>query len=198
MLFELINALATSQNLINDALREYLNIFVITYLNDILVYSFETLSEHQKCVKKIFDYLKKRNLFLKFEKCDFHKQEVEFLEFIVRINDIRMNLDKLNFVKDWPTLTTMKEVQEFLEFVNYNRKFIKDYFRRAIPLSNLIVKDKPWKWSHEKQKAFKKLKEACLKNSVLKMINMEQPIRIEIDASNLVIRACLNQETKGK
>ena len=83
-----------------------------------------------------------RQLLLKLEKCEFHKFEVEFLEFVIENQGIRMNSVKIKAMKDWPKSTNIKEVQAFLGFVNYNRKFIKDYFRKAIPLINLTIKGK--------------------------------------------------------
>ena len=82
MSFELINASTTCQEMINDALREHLNVFVIAYLNDILIY-FKTLEEHKQHVRTMLQCLKQRRLLLKLEKCEFHKFDVEFLEFVV-------------------------------------------------------------------------------------------------------------------
>jgi len=82
MPFGLINASTTYQEMINDALRQYLDIFVIAYLNDIMIYSI-TLKEHVQHVFQILKCLNKRDLRLKPEKCEFHREEVDFLEFVV-------------------------------------------------------------------------------------------------------------------
>ena len=79
MSFRLTNTLATFQELINHVLYNHLNEFVITYLNDILIFS-ETEKKHEKHVKKIFRKLQKKNLYLKSEKCEFHKQQVKYLK----------------------------------------------------------------------------------------------------------------------
>jgi len=99
MSFELINVLATCQEIINDALRQYLNIFVITYLNDIMIYLI-TLKEHVQHVSQILECLNQRNLRLKSEKCEFHQEKVDFLEFVVERHEIRMNLEKVKTVKE--------------------------------------------------------------------------------------------------
>ena len=71
MLFELTNVLTTYQEIINDILRQYLNQFVIIYLNDIIIY-LKTLKEHVNYVFKILEYLNIKNLHLKSKKCEFH------------------------------------------------------------------------------------------------------------------------------
>ena len=98
MSFELTNASTTCQEMINDALCEHLNVFVIAYLDDILIY-FKTLVEHKQHVRIILQCLKERRLLLKFEKCEFYQFDVEFLEFVTRTQRIRMNSIKLKIVK---------------------------------------------------------------------------------------------------
>ena len=80
MSFRLINASTTCQEMINDVLREHLNVFVIAYFDDILIY-FKTLIEHARHVRKVLQCLEQRQLLFKLEKCEFYKFEVEFLEF---------------------------------------------------------------------------------------------------------------------
>ena len=197
MSFELTNASTTCQEMINDALREHLNVFVIAYLDDILIY-FKTLKEHKQHVKTMLQCLRQRQLLLKLEKCEFHRFNVEFLEFVIRTQGVHMNSTKFKTIEEWSQSTSVKGVQAFLEFVNYNRKFIKDYFNKAISLINLTTKNKLWSWKNQEQKAFEQLKDACLQQSMLQMFNSKKSIRIETNASNLIIDACLNQENEDK
>ena len=99
MSFELINVSTTCQEIINDALRQYLNIFVIAYLNDIMIYSI-TLKEHVQHVSQILECLNQRNLRLKLEKCEFHREKVDFLEFVVERHEIRINSKKIKAIKE--------------------------------------------------------------------------------------------------
>ncbi len=85
--------------MINDALRQHLNIFVITYLDDIIIY-LNTLKKHVQHVFQILEYLNQRDLRLKLEKCEFHRKKVNFLEFVVRRHEIRMNLEKIKAIKE--------------------------------------------------------------------------------------------------
>ncbi len=98
MSFELINAPTTCQEMINDALRQYLDIFVIAYLNDIMIY-LTTLKEHVQHVSQVLKCLNQRNLRLKPEKCEFHREKVDFLEFVVERHEIRMDPKKIKAVK---------------------------------------------------------------------------------------------------
>jgi len=144
MSFELTNASTTCQEIINDALRQYLNRFVITYLNDIMIYS-NILKEHISHVFKVLKCLNKRNLHLKSKKCEFHRKKIDFLELVVKRHEVRMNLKKLQVIKEWKSSINVKKVQFFLGFINYNKKFIKNYFANAILLTNLTKKNTLWK-----------------------------------------------------
>ena len=103
-----------------------------------------------------------------------------------------MNFDKLISVKAWSVSTNVKKVQAFLEFVNYNRKFIQRYSQKIMTLTNFTVKNRLWKWDENEQTAFERLQDVYLNNSILRMIGMNSSIRIEIDIFNLVIEVCLN------
>jgi len=142
MSFELTNASTTCQEMINDALRQHLDQFVIAYLDDIMIYS-KTLEEHVSHVSKVLECLDMRNLHLKPKKCEFHQEEVDFLEFVVGRHGVRMNPKKLRAIREWKSPINVKEVQSFLGFMNYNKKFIKDYFANAISLTNLTKKNTP-------------------------------------------------------
>jgi len=99
MSFGLTNASTTCQEMINDALRQYLDRFVIVYLDNIMIYS-KTLEEHVSYVSKVLECLNMRNLHLKPKKCEFHREEVDFLGFVVGRHEVRMNLKKLRAIKE--------------------------------------------------------------------------------------------------
>ena len=196
MLFELTNVSTTCQEIINDALRQYLNRFVITYLNDIMIYS-NILKEHISHVFKVLKCLNKRNLHLKSKKCEFHRKKIDFLELVVKRHEVRKNLKKLPVIKEWKSSINVKKVQFFLGFINYNKKFIKNYFANAILLTNLTKKDAPWSWELVEEKSFQNLKLECLKKPILKMYDLRLSSKIEIDALDLAIDACFSQEHEG-
>ncbi len=98
MSFEFINATITFQSYINFALKKFLDVFVIIYLNDILIYS-QNEEEHTNHVRLVLKRLRKYKLFAKLRKCDFDLEEIDYLKFIFEINDIRMNFAKIAIVK---------------------------------------------------------------------------------------------------
>jgi hypothetical protein len=85
--------------MINNTLRQHLNRFVIAYLNDIIIYS-KILKEHVSYVSKVLECLDRRNLHLKLKKCEFHQEEIDFLEFVVERHEVRMNPKKLRAIKE--------------------------------------------------------------------------------------------------
>jgi hypothetical protein len=104
------------------------------------VYSSGTLEEHVKHIKKVLRKLKKYKLYLQLGKCEFHVKKTEFLGFIVSTEGVKMNLKKISAVQEWPIPKTVKDVQSFLGFANYYRKFIKDYSKITVPLSEITKK----------------------------------------------------------
>ncbi len=97
MFFELINESSTFQNFMNDILMNYLDEFVITYLNDIIVYS-NSKKEHIKHVRKILQRLRKTEIQIDVDKCEFHIIETKFLEMIMRRDEIKMNSEKIKAI----------------------------------------------------------------------------------------------------
>ena len=197
MPFGLTNAPATCQALVNDTIREHLDQTAIAYLDDILIYS-ERKEEHIRHVQQILSCLEAVSLRLKPEKCIFHATEVEFLGYLVGVNGIKMDPEKVKAIKEWPRPRTIKDIQKFLGFVNFNRTFIEKYSHQAEPLTRLTRKDTPFVWTPLQEKAFTQLRDACAQPPLLKTFQPNRPTWIETDASDLAIGACLTQEHNGK
>ncbi len=98
MFFELANAFTIFQIHINFALRNDLNVFCVCYLNDILIY-FQSDENHTNHVRFVLKKLRKYALFVKFNKCAFDLKEIDYLKFIVQMNDICMNFAKIATIK---------------------------------------------------------------------------------------------------
>ncbi|KAH7551035.1 reverse transcriptase [Bipolaris maydis] len=182
MPFGLTNAPATFQSVINNALHEYLGIFVTAYLDDVLVYSSGTREEHVEHVKKVLRKLK----------------ETEFLGFIISTEGVKMNPKKIQTVQEWPKPNTVKDVQSFLGFANYYRKFIKDYSKITAPLTEITKKEIGFKWEQEHQEAFDRIKQIFLEAPVLEMYSPQRPTRVETDASDYALGAVLSQQCTDK
>src|SRR5437773_1087017 len=112
MLFELTNILTIFQELINHVLYDHLNKFVIAYLDDILIY-FKNKKDHKKHVKKVLKKLQEKNLYFKSKKCEFHKQQVKYLKYIVTIKKLEMNSEKIKAVIKFLISECVKNIQAF-------------------------------------------------------------------------------------
>ena len=101
--FGLTGAPGTFQHFVNDTFREFLDIFLLAYLDDLLIYS-KTLKEHKRHVRQILERCQEVGLYLKPEKCQFHAQEVSFVGFLISENEVRMDSSKVEAVTAWPTV----------------------------------------------------------------------------------------------
>ena len=118
MSFRLINISATFQELINHVLYDHLNEFIITYLNNILIY-FKNKKNHEKHVKKILRKFQEKKLYLKLKKYEFHKQQVEYLEYIVITKKLKMNSEKIKTVIEFLISECIKNIQAFQKLAEY-------------------------------------------------------------------------------
>jgi hypothetical protein len=193
MSFELINESSTFQNFMNDILMNYLNEFVITYLDDIIVYS-NSKREHIKHVRKILQRLRVTNIQTNVDKCEFHITETKCLEMIMSRDDIKMNLEKMKAIVEWKKYTHLKEVQTFLRFVNFYRRFIKNFFKVAKSLVKLIRKDQTFSWSKDCQATFDELKKRVIETSILSYFSSELETFLKSDSSDYVSVEILSQK----
>ncbi|KAM4060262.1 reverse transcriptase (RNA-dependent DNA polymerase) [Hirsutella rhossiliensis] len=193
MPFGLTNAPATFQRMINNVLREHLDIFVVVYLDDILIFS-EHLEEHKEHVHKVLRALQNAKLLVEPEKSKFHTQEVDFLGHTISPGEIRMQQDKINSVKEWPTPKNVKDVQSFLGFANYYRRFIKDFGKIATPLHDLTKKEKEFTWDDKANEAFECIKTTITQEPVLTTFDPERQIELETDASDFALGAQIGQK----
>ena len=107
MLFRLTNTLVTFQILITNILYKYLDLFVIAYLDNILIY-LENSRDYIKYIQIVLEYFKKAKLRLRLEKCEFYKEEVNFLGFIVNTKGVKISKDKIEVIQNWPQPTNIK------------------------------------------------------------------------------------------
>ena len=128
MPFGLANAPSIFMRLIQQALSEYLDIFAVVYLDDILVYS-RNVTDHVPHVRLVLASLRKFQLYAKLEKCDFHQESIEFLGYIISKDGFRMAPSKVKSIAEWPTPMSVKQVQSFLGLANFYRIFIRNFPR---------------------------------------------------------------------
>ena len=215
MPFGLTNAPATCQRFVNDTLREFLDVFCVCYLDDILICS-DTLQDHRKQVKAVPEKLHVAGLFVIPEKCEFESNKTSFLSFVISHDSIEMDPEKVSAVKNWEIPKTIQDVQCFLGFANFYRRFIEGYSRICTPLFNLLktvdndndtpivttnpaepAKKKtnkaPIEWTPRCQEVFDELKPRFCSASVLKHFDPTLETILETDASDYVVSRILSQ-----
>jgi hypothetical protein len=194
--FGLTNAPATFMHLMHQTFREFLDDFVLVFLDDILVFS-RTLEDHVRHVNQVLEVLRKEKLYAKESKCELFKEEVEFLGHQVGRNGVRMMEDKLAAIREWPVPTKVSDVRSFLGSTGYYRKFIKDFSSIAAPMSELTKDTVKFEWGERQQSAFMQLKEAMLTAPVLTLPDPTLPFVVQTDASGYAVGAVLMQD-QGK
>ena len=195
MPFGLTIAPPVFQAFINDVLRDMLGQFVIAYLDDILVYS-PSQESHVRYVQAVLQRLLDNNLFLKGEKCEFHLQSVSFLGYIISSQGVTMDDHKVDAVVQWPKPSSIKELQKFLGFTIFYRRFIRNFSSIEAPLT-FLLKGNPKKllWTEQADQAFQHLKQTFTTAPILKHPDPTQPFVVEVDASETGVGAVLSQRT---
>src|SRR6266498_1368827 len=196
MLFGLTNASAIFQRLMNYVLHDYLNNFVVIYLNDILVYS-DTFEEHLAHLRKVFIKLREVNLVIKLKKCKFGQRKIKFLRHTIGIDGLRIDPENIEKIINCPVPTDVTRVRKFMGLCNYYRKFIKDLSKLSKLLRGLLKKDVKFLWESKKQKIFEKLKKILIEAPVLLFLNFDKPFRLCTDASLKGLGAVLEQENEN-
>ena len=197
MFFGLTNSPATFQLTMYTLLKHLILAGkVMVYMDDILVFS-NTLEDHRQTVREVLQILRENKLYLKPEKCDFEKTKIDYLGMIIWKGHVQMDPVKVQGVATWPEPECKKDVQSFLGFCNFYRRFIRDYGRIAKPLTSLTGKV-DWTWEDVQKSAFLGLKNAITTAPVLILPDENSPFRVECDASDYALGAVLSQERDGK
>ena len=194
MFFGLCNAPATFQNMMNDIFHDLLQEgWIVIYMDDILIFS-DNIEQHHERTRRVLQRLQESDLFLKAEKCEFDIQEVEFLGSVIKPGVVAMDPVKLKAIVEWETPKTVKQVQAFLGFGNFYRRFIRDYSKIVRPLTTLTKKEKPFLWDQECEVAFNGLKKRFTEEPILRIPDTDKPFQVECDASKIATGAVLRQQ----
>lgn len=191
--FGLTNAPATFMHLMHQAFRPFLDVFVLVFLDDILIYS-KTLEEHEKHVEQVLQVLRDNKLYAKESKCELFRREVEFLGHIVGRDGIKMMEDKVKAIRDWPIPKKVTDVRAFLGTAGYYRKFIQSFSSMASPLTELTKDTVAFEWTPLQDRAFQALKSAITSQPVLILPDPNLPYVVHTDASKDAVGAVLQQD----
>ena len=143
MPFRLTNAPTAFQHFMNDIFSDLLDVGVIIYLDNILIYS-NNPADHKKHVHEVLHRLHENGLYACPDKCCFSEDTIEYLGFILSKDGLKMDPSKVQTIQDWPEPCKVKDVQSFLGFANFYHHFISDYSNIMILLTWLTHKGIPW------------------------------------------------------
>jgi len=194
MYFGLTNFSTTFQAMMNDLFCNLINQGdIATFINDILVAT-DTEEGYDELVKKVLKRLEENDLFVKPEKCKWKIREVEFLGVVIGPKGVEMQREKVEKVLNWLVPRNVKEVQKFLDFTNYYRRFIKNFARIAAPLYVMVRKEQKWKWEKKQEEAFERLKMVFIIEPILAIPEINREIRVKVDASDYATEGVLSME----
>ena len=168
-----------------------LDVTIIVYLDDILIYS-DNLEDHKKHIRKVLRHLCKHGLYAKPEKCEFHTDTMEYLGYCLSPTGLMMAQNKVDIIRDWPEPRKVKDIQSFLGFANFYRHFIYNYLDIAVPLTRLMRKAVPWNFSMDCRRSFNLLKEAFTSAPILTHYQPNMLIIVKTDASDYAIADILS------
>jgi len=195
MPFGLTNAPAAFMRLMNEVFHDYLDKFVIIFIDDILVYS-RSQEEHYYHLQKVLERLREQPLYAKFSKCKVWQRDIGFLGHRVSEQGVTVDPKKIAAIQDWPQPTNVTEVKSFLGLPKYYRKFVKGFSSINKPLTRLTSKSVPFAWSKEAEEAFEKVNEALTTATILTLPEPGNPYSIYTNASRVVLGCVLMQDGK--
>ena len=194
MHYGLTNTPASFQRFMNDIFKDLLDVCVVIYLDDILIYS-ENPADHTTHVIEVLRRLRTNNLYAKVKKCEFNVTTTDFLGFVISPDGLCMDKTKIQVIQDWPVPRKVKDIQSFLGFANFYCRFIANFSEITVPLTCLMRKNAPWDWSPACDEAFHLLKQAFISAPVLHHFDPALPPIVETDASDYVIAGIFSLRT---
>jgi len=205
MNFGLVNAPATFQTMMNDIFIDYIRRGdTSVYVDDVIIGTksdtsgkLDDLAFHEHTVREVLKVFREYKLHLKPEKCEFSQTQVEYLDFVITGNTVMMDPTKVDGVKDWPVPTNLTKLRSFIGFINFYRRFIKDFSTIARPLHDLTKDKAKWIWDEDCQQAFNKLKEVICSEPILVHPDPDKPYMIECDASSFALGGILSQKQEN-
>eukprot|EP00253_Pinus_taeda_P014588 PITA_14588 len=193
--FGLTNAPATFMCLMNNLFHPYLDQFVLIFIDDILIYS-RTIEEHYEHLRIVLQTLREHQLYAKFSKCDFFKEEIQYLGHVITKEGIAVDPEKIKAIMDWPVPKDVADVRSFMGLAGYYRRFVEGFSRVASPITSLQKKGKSFQWTPNCQKSFEQLKHLLTTTPILCIADPNKDYVVCTDASKEGLGGVLMQEGK--
>ncbi len=182
-------------------MHSYLDLFVLMYINDLLMF-FSSTKKHIEHVKLMLQRLKKFNLYFKLNKCNFHVFYMNFLNFRMSFDEIMMQTNKIVVVKNWSKFKSHKNVQAFINFANFYKRFVHAFFKINAELFSLLKKNDKNKFKikfvmiSEAKEFLKSIKKVFMSVSMLRHYEFDDESMMKIDAFDFVIVDIFSQFVK--
>ncbi|WVZ76068.1 LOW QUALITY PROTEIN: hypothetical protein U9M48_024070 [Paspalum notatum var. saurae] len=187
MSFGLTNAPAYFMHLMNRVFMDYLDKFIVVFIDDILIYS-KTEEENEVHLRLVLQRLREHKLYAKLKKCEFWIDVVPFLGHIISKGGIAVDPRKISAITNWEVPQTPKKVCGFLGLAGYYRRFIENFSKTAKPMTSLLEKDATFKWTADRQAAFDEFKK--------RLTTAPKKFTVYCDASRDGLGCVLMQEGK--
>jgi Reverse transcriptase (RNA-dependent DNA polymerase)/RNase H-like domain found in reverse transcriptase len=193
MSFGLTNAPAYFLSLIHRVFSDYLDQFVVIFIDDILVYS-RSRNEHARHLRLTLQQLREHKLYAKLSKCEFWLEQVGFLGHIISKDGLAVDPQKILAITEWRPPTTQTKVRSFLGLAGYYRRFVEGFSILAAPLTQLLQKGVKFEWTPKQQQSFEELKRRLVSTPILAMSVPNTEYSIYTNASRLGLGCVLMQE----
>ena len=173
MPFGLTNAPAYFMNMMNKVFMDFLDKFVVVFIDDILIYS-KSHKEHEEHLRLVLQRLREHKLYAKFSKCEFWLEQVAFLGHIVSKEGIAVDPEKVSAVTNWEPPKNVGELRSFLGLAGYYRRFIENFSKIAKALTELLKKEKKFEWTDACEASFQELKKRLVSAPVLCLPDLDK------------------------
>jgi hypothetical protein len=193
MSFGLTNAPAYFMYMMNKVFMEYLDKFVVVFIDDILVYS-RSEEEHEDHLHLALQQLREHRMYGKLSMCEFWIKQVAFLGHVISKGGISVDPSKVQDVLSWNVPMSVSDIRSFLGLAGYYRRFIKGFSKISKPMTELLEKDKKFEWTPACEASFQELKKRLMTAPILVMHDMEKPFSIYCDVSHQGLGCVLMQD----
>ncbi|CAM8988278.1 unnamed protein product [Rhodiola kirilowii] len=197
MCFGLCNAPGTFQRVVTSIFSDMIDTFIEVFMDDFTVYG----DTFDACLDNLITVLARcvsMNLVLNYEKCHFMVTHGVVLGHIVSHEGIKVDKAKIDLIVTLPYPSTVRDIKSFLGHAGFYRRFIKDFSKKALPLSNLLQKDVPFEFIDPCRAAFDMLKQALTSKPIIRASEWDQPFEIMCNASDYAVGAVLGQKVDKK
>jgi len=197
MPFGLTGAPATSCRLMNRVLHDVLHKICLSHFDDVIVYARSNMELTDR-IDEVLTRFYQNGLKVKPYKCTLFRTHIEFLGHIVSAAGIPPQTDKLQVIQNCPQPKCLRDVRAFVGLASYYRRFVKDFAKKAEPLTALTKKGVRFRWTDSGQQAFERLEAALLETPTLAFPYPDKPIILDTDASDIATGAVLSQIVDGQ